>query len=238
MSQLPSLTRQQVREVDRQAIEALGLPGVVLMENAGRHVADIVFDVLENDLHLIPPDAVVWIFCGGGNNGGDGYVIARYLANAGVGVEVFTTKAIDELPPDAATHARVAVGMGLALHDIQQPQLLQAALDDAPSPHVIVDALLGTGFEGGVRPDIAAVIEAINAQRSRGALVVAVDVPSGLDCQTGVPAEPVVAADITVTFIAEKVGFASPQAEPCLGDVEVVDIGIPPGLIGRVLADG
>jgi len=228
-----TLTREQVRQIDRLAIEELGIPGVVLMENAGRNAAEVVLDMIESELQMVAQDAKVAILCGGGNNGGDGYVIARHLSNAGVRVVACAIKPIDDLTGDAAVHARVAERMGL-VKPCAGPELLHGELD-ALGPNIVVDALLGTGFEGQVRDDLAAVIDICNALREAGASVVAVDVPSGLDCDTGEPANATVAADVTVTFVAVKSGFAQPAAEAWVGRVVPVDIGTPPSLIGRVL---
>lgn len=228
-SPLSAMTRQQVRRFDQLAIERLSIPGVVLMENAGRHVAEAVLDVLEHDLQLIPSDARVAVLCGGGNNGGDGYVIARHLHNHGVPVRAYAFKPADALGGDAAVHGRVAANLGLVLPADRPDDLLQHH-DAIARCHVVVDALLGTGFVGEVRPDMAAAIGLCHEACRRGARVVAVDVPSGLDCDTGQPAAVTVQADLTVTFVAAKVGFAVEGAADYLGQVVVVDIGAPPEL--------
>lgn len=229
------LTRDQIREVDRLAIEELGIPGAVLMENAGRHTADAVLDLLEHTEQIVAADARVAIVCGGGNNGGDGFVIARHLHNAQVRqVDTLATKPLNELAGDALIHARVADRMGLVT-PLTDPDAFRRWFDERPNLHVVVDALLGTGFRGRVRDDVAAKIDTINTAKQRGAFVVAVDVPSGFDCETGEAAGPAVLADLTMTFVAEKVGFAAHHAETWLGQVVVVDIGAPPELIRRVL---
>ena len=230
------LTRQQVREVDRLAIEQLGIPGIVLMENAARAAAEVVLAVLGDDLAVEPADAKTTVLCGGGNNGGDGYAIARHLHNAGVLVAVYAAVDPDRLTGDAAVNCRIAARMGLA----QVPVLsAEDAASHAPAwadSHVIVDALLGTGFHGQVRQPLASTIGHCNvvSGRSGGPKVVAVDVPSGLDCDTGQPANATVRADVTVTFVAAKTGFAAVAARPWLGRVIVADIGAPPSLIEQV----
>lgn len=232
---MQTLTRQQVREVDRLAIETLGIPGVVLMENAGREVAFTVLDALEADLQVYAADARVAILCGGGNNGGDGYVVARHLANHGAAVTAYAAVDPASLTGDPAIHAAVAQKMGLVVPMFTEEQLL-AERERFADAHVLVDALLGTGFSGEVRPHLAAVIDAANACKERGALIVAVDVPSGFDCDTGEASANAILADITVTFVAPKRGFAHPQAELYLGRLTVGDIGVPPTLIRQVLA--
>ena len=221
---MEALTREQVREVDRKAIEELGIPGVVLMENAGRHAADIVMDVLENDMHLVAPDARVAVFCGSGNNGGDGYVVARHLHNIGVNVDAIAVKDVNTLTGDAAINCDVATKMGLVVN-------YDNLENKEGKEHVLVDALLGTGFQGDIRDDLVSVINLINQSRQRGAKVVAIDVPSGLDCDTGQPSNATIEADVTVTFVAMKQGFLAETAEKYVGQAIVVDIGAPPELL-------
>jgi len=215
------LSRAEVRAVDRRAIEQFGVPGVVLMENAGRGAAEVL-------LSLSIPGPVA-ICCGKGNNGGDGFVIARHLANRAVPLRVHLFARPADLTGDAA----------LNFHIIQQSQLPitlhESALDEAAllrdlrQTAWVVDALFGTGLAGPVRPPFDRVIGAINAS---GARVLAVDIPSGLDCDTGQPLGPTVQADHTVTFVAPKLGFAQPVAQPWLGRVHVVDIGAPRPALG------
>lgn len=216
------LTRNQVREVDRIAIERLGIPGIVLMENASRHAADAALSYLRDHCGRVASECHVAVCCGGGNNGGDGYAMARLLANAGCHVRIHAAKPIDELTGDAATNAAVCRNMDLPITD---------GFKDLDPVDLIVDALLGTGFHGEVRQPLDRAIRAINAARPP---VLAVDVPSGLDCDTGEPARETVRAALTVTFVAEKVGFAVESAAAYLGRVIVADIGAPPGLISEV----
>lgn len=228
------LSRKQVREVDRLAIQELGLPGVVLMENAGRNAAAVVLEVLGETCKVAPSDAQVAILCGGGNNGGDGYVIARHLANQGVTVTVYTTVEPAKLNGDAATNHVVYTRMGLPVWPVTNLEQLNEHAPAWSKAHVVVDALLGTGFSGTVRPNLASVIERCNALED--SVVVAVDVPSGLDCDTGQPSNATIKAQVTVTFVAEKKGFAASEAPPYTGRVAVVDIGSPPQLVDRVLS--
>ncbi|MEM8874707.1 MAG: NAD(P)H-hydrate epimerase [Planctomycetota bacterium] len=201
------LTRAQVREIDRRAIEELGIPGIVLMENAARAVADVV-----------DHDRVV-IVCGGGNNGGDGYAIARHLHNRDVDVTIVATK--HDLAGDAKINADICRNMDLRTVDDFEPA-------DYPCA---IDALLGTGLAKPPRPDAAEWIRKINQVPTR----IAVDVPSGIDCDTGaVLGGEAVRALTIVTFVAEKVGF--PNATEHLGRVIVGDIGVPPSLVREVVA--
>lgn len=230
------LTRAQVREVDRRAIEELGIPGIVLMENAGINATDVVTGMLE----ARGGDAVA-VVCGGGNNGGDGYVIARHLINAGRRAVVFSAADPAGLSGDAATNHAVCRAMGVPVLRIDDERSLAEHAPKLASADVVVDALLGTGFEAdrGLRPYAAAVVSAINAAGAAepAPLVLAVDVPSGLDCDTGVASDPTVRADATATFVALKRGFSAEPARAVLGEVFVLGIGTPPALARRV-ADG
>ena len=234
----PTLTRQQVREVDRRAIEDLGVPGVVLMENAARHAADTVLDLLEDELHLVAADAQVGVLCGGGNNGGDGYALARHLHNHGVAVTLCAAVPVADLQGDARTNADICVRLGLPVVNVADDAAAAQAALQWPRMHVLVDALLGTGFRGQVRPPVADLIAHCNAVRARhGVRVVAVDVPSGLDCDTGEAASLAIEADLTVTFVAMKAGFAHAAAELYVGRVIVADIGVPTLWALRVASD-
>lgn len=217
-----SLSRDEVRTVDRKAIERYGLPGIVLMENAGQGAAALL---LEREA-----SGPVLICCGKGNNGGDGFVIARHLDAAGCEVRLLLVCPVEELSGDASTNAEVARRSGLSMHVLPEPVEPQWLDDRFRGADWIVDALLGTGTRGGIRPPYDAVIEAINRTP---ASVLAVDLPSGLDCDTGRPLGPCVRADITVTFVAEKKGFGSETASEFTGQVHVVGIGAP----GRLLRE-
>jgi NAD(P)H-hydrate epimerase len=216
-----ALSREQVRRVDRLAIEQLGLPGVVLMENAGRAVAAETLKLLARE----PASASAAILCGGGNNGGDGYVIARHLHNAGMKVLVCHAAEAAKRGGDAAVFRGVVEKMRLPGLDILDAAQLSAAEEELRKADVIVDALLGTGFHGEMHPHLASIVRLCNAL---GKKIVAVDVPSGLDCDTGQAADPTIRADLTVTFVAWKKGFLTLEAQPYLGRVVVASIGTPP----------
>jgi len=248
---MPTVTREQARRIDKLAMQDLGIPGVVLMENAGLNaLAAIDRFMAEQGKEL--RRAV--IFCGGGNNGGDGYVIARHLHNRGTSVQIIAHKPTDQLTGDAAIHATICRNMNL---DIQPAPKIPSTLSTpdpnsssissflnfqlssfSPAPSIIIDALLGTGFRGQLRPDMLALIQAINATKSKphAPKIVALDLPSGLDCDTGHPAQATIRADLTVTFVAAKQGFTNPAAQPYLGQVVVADIGTPPDILDRVTA--
>lgn len=211
-------SRAEVRAFDKHAIETLGIPGPVLMENAGRGAALV--------LQSLGIQGRVVICCGKGNNGGDGLVMARHLANWIYEVVPIVFATVDELTPDAALEFNIVEKMGLA-PKIWSPSSfddtkLSATFADADW---IVDALFGTGLTGSVRPPLDRVIDVINRSGKR---VLSVDIPSGLDCDTGEPLGPAIRAEHTVTFVAQKLGFKNPASSVFTGHVHVVDIGITP----------
>ncbi|MCX5658241.1 MAG: NAD(P)H-hydrate epimerase [Planctomycetota bacterium] len=242
------LTVAQVRRIDQLAAEAYGIPGETLMENAGRCVLAVIHDFL----HASPsqPSRPVVIICGGGNNGGDGYVIARHLLieakarkdcsdeGGGHPVVVLALKDPREITGDAGTHARAARDLGLDIRLIETPAQFEAERVILPLARMIVDAMLGTGFRAPLRPVVAQAIAACNQlRRAKGIPIIAVDLPSGLDADTGEATDGAIEADLTVTFVAPKIGFANPKAAGYLGKVVVGDIGVPPELVARVRAE-
>jgi len=244
-----AISRSAVRAIDQQAIDVFGMADVVLMENAGAGAARHIITLGHHHAQQkgLSRSLRVVVLCGGGNNGGDGFVIARHLHNAGMRVEAIALRALDRLPADAGVNALIASRMGLVTHvDLEALEASEAQTSAAlgiarvkaqlAKADLIVDCLLGTGFEGEVRPPMDAVILACNEARRQGAMVVAIDVPSGLDCQTGAAAAATVVADLTVTFVAVKQGFCCATAQPYLGRVEVVDIGVPRELVERAMA--
>lgn len=221
------LTREQVRRIDKLAMEEYGLHGIVLMENAGRNAAQII------DAEY-GPDGRAFVVCGTGNNGGDGFVIARHLHNRGWAVRVLLAGDEARLSADCAANYRVARAMGLSLTVAADAATQAAALATIAADEVIVDALLGTGFAGEVRSPLAELIAGLGRMQRRG--LVAVDVPSGLDCETGAPAAATVRADLTITFVAVKRGFLQEVARPYVGQLVTADIGVPHELVEQVAA--
>lgn len=220
-------TREEIRALDAIAIEKYGIPGIVLMENAA------IKTFLEIQ-RLLPAGNVVGVVCGRGNNGGDGYAIARHLYNAGIPIKVFGLNVRQYLTPgtpspdDAAKNLQILVGMGVPVREVGTDIPLDGLAAELSKCHLLVDALLGTGLMGPVRPPISNVIDAINATNKP---VVAVDIPSGLDCDTGETPGACVKAVKTVTFAAPKVGFFTENARKMLGELVVVDISIPRTLL-------
>lgn len=217
------LSCRQIRELDRLAIEHVGVPGIVLMENAARSVAEFVYSLLPD-----PACARVLLLCGPGNNGGDGLAAARHLHNAGVAVTVALAAPPERCRGDAAINLAIYQRLGGMLLDATLPGGMERVREEAADAELIVDGLLGTGSQGALHGTMAELIEISNAApRARR---VAIDIPSGLDADSGEVQQPCFRADATVTFVAEKVGFRTPAARGVLGRVLVVGIGVPRGL--------
>jgi NAD(P)H-hydrate epimerase len=218
-----ALTRDQLRDVDRQAIADYGLPGVVLMENAGRGTAELLVQL---------GIAGRTVICAGkGNNGGDGFVIARHLELRDCATTVLLFCQPSDLIGDAAIHYGV-------LEAAKQPLVVMGTSPDLAeldrqlaAADWIVDALLGTGTQGTIREPYLTAIDAINRA---GKKVLAVDLPSGMDCDTGRPLGTCLRADHTATFVARKVGFDAPGVARLTGQVHVIDIGVPKRLLEDV----
>jgi len=223
------LTRAQCRVVDRYAINELGIPGVVLMENAGRNATDLIERWLRARRKGTNRGRRVAVICGRGNNGGDGFVITRHLVHRGYGVSVDLFGDPSSLAGDAAVNYAIVAQMGVSIRPLDRGRPLAGAARRWRRCDVLVDALLGTGFAGEVREPLASVVRRINALD--GPLVVAVDVPSGLDADTGEPGGVAVRAHRTVTFLAAKVGYRKKAAKSYVGRLAVVDIGAPTRLI-------
>jgi NAD(P)H-hydrate epimerase len=212
------LNRAESRDVDRRAIEELKVPGIVLMENAGRGAAEVLLS-RESTIRT------ALILCGKGNNGGDGFVIARHLAIRGVLVQIALLAPPAEFAGDARTNYEIVERMQLPLNVVTDVANVKAQLDLlANGIDWIVDAMLGTGATGQPREPYRTAIAWANEQPARK---LAVDLPSGLDCNTGQPAATTLRADITCTFHAPKIGFLEPGAAEFLGELHVISIGIP-----------
>jgi NAD(P)H-hydrate epimerase len=217
-----TLTSDQVRELDARAWREYGLPGLVLMENAGAGCAQRL-----QQLGLAGPIVIV---CGSGNNGGDGLVIARHLDNSGHAVRVVLLGDPARLSPDAAVQWRVVTAAGLDAQVVTAEQAAsarywQAALSDCST---IIDAILGIGSQGELRPPLPAVLTLLN---NSPALRIAIDLPTGLNADTGIPGSITFRAARTLTLVAPKAGFHNPLAAAFLGTVDVIPIGIPRRLL-------
>jgi len=214
------LTRAQVREVDRRAIDELHIPGIVLMENAACSASDAAREMLRGDCI-----GQILILCGGGNNGGDGLAVARHLHNCGASVQIALTIDPSHYKGDALLNWRIAEAIKLPI------VAATADLIEHTDALLIIDAIFGTGLTQAPRPPFDQIAAAVNHS---GRPILAIDIPSGLDCDTGIPPGACIRATRTITFVAEKVGFAHPEARIYTGDILVGDIGVPPELVEEI----
>ena len=218
-----TLDRSRIRQLDRRAMEDYGISGLVLMENAGRGVTDKLCD-----LGISGP---VVICCGKGNNGGDGFVIARHLDLRGYAVRVLVWAERGELAGDAAANFQIIERTDLPIECFAAEHDAARLEEQLAGAAWIVDALLGTGARGEPRAPLDAVIDRLNT----AAPILAVDLPSGLDCDTGQAARHAIRAAHTCTFVAPKPGFFQSGAEQYTGQVHVLDIGAPRKLLEEML---
>ena len=214
------MTRDEVRAVDAWAINTLGIPGVVLMENAGRSCAELIEDKLKD-----MAGSKVCIFCGTGNNGGDGYVIARHLINHGIKVTVVVCGDRTKIKGDAKINLDILERMGRPVELLDPPgRDITGEIEHlSAGAGIIVDSLFGTGLRGQLSDEYRRLIKSINASNIP---VMAVDIPSGLDCDSGEPLGAAIRAAWTVTFVAVKRGFVSASAAQYTGEIFVASIGI------------
>ncbi len=217
------MSRDQVRAFDSWAINTLRIPGVVLMENAGRSCAELIKDKLTG---VASPK--VCIFCGTGNNGGDGYVIARHLSNGGFRVGVIIVGNRNKIKGDAKINLDILERMGQPIErlNLKEGNIPERITAFAAGACLLVDSLFGTGLRGQLKREYKQLIESINAQNCP---ILAVDIPSGLDCDTGRPLGAAVKTTYTVTFVAVKTGFiAANTADQYTGEIFVASIGVEP----------
>lgn len=220
-----ALTRQEMRELDRTTIEEYKIPGIILMENAGRNVAEEVLKMIHG-----PRLIKVVILCGKGSNGGDGFVVARHLHNRHIPVDVFLVARISDIlkDGDAGTNLQILLHMKIPVREVPDTTGVTSALKELDSYDIIVDALFGTGLSGEVREPFKTLIEGINNLNKP---IVSVDIPSGLDCNNGNILGAAMKATKTVTFAASKRGFYLGDGPAHTGEVIVTDISIPKELL-------
>ena len=216
------VTAAQMRAIDRETIDHHGIPGPTLMENAGRGIAELML----SDLIDSPESTQVAVFCGKGNNGGDGFVIARYLHEAGVKVRTFFIGLADKLSENAQLNLNRAHEAEVRITELNSLDQLPVDLE----ADFVVDAIFGTGFSGTPEGLAAGLIEYINFQDG---LVVAVDLPSGLNADTGYAEGAVVTAGCTYTLGLPKIGLYISPGREIAGEVRVVDIGLPENAIAQ-----
>lgn len=222
---IPVLTADQMREADRITIEEIGLPGPVLMENAGTAVAEAIRE-------RYPDARDIVVLCGKGNNGGDGFVVTRKLRE--YGAQAFLLGRREDVKGDSLVHLQACERSGGRVREVKDGDEWAVAVGDVASADLLVDALLGTGLRAGASGPAAAGIAALQRAAEAGIPVVAVDLPSGLGSDTGVVEGPAVEADLTVTFAAPKWGHVLAPASERVGDLALADIGIPVEVLARV----
>lgn len=219
------VTAQQMKKLDRIAIKEYGIPGVVLMENAGIQAVTLGLEMLSDGTKAV-------IFCGKGNNGGDGFVIARHFLNKGLDIEVYLTAGLDIIKGDALINLNILLKMGQTIEDISdivdQQELKHKVADTCLQADLIVDALLGTGISGQITQPYQTIIEIINNSQKP---ILAIDTPSGLDVNTGHILGVCVKARRTVTFGLAKKGFYLNEGPQYCGELVIADISLPRNII-------
>jgi len=213
---MTALNRQQSRDVDRLATENLGISGLTLMENAGRACTDAIA------AHQF---SSVMLLCGKGNNAGDGFVIARHLLTREIPAIIIQLVNPESLSGDALTNYEILTKLPTTILFVDETNIV-SALDElaTDSNMAIIDCMMGTGGQGAPRPPFRQAIEWANRQP---AFRIAIDIPSGLDCDTGQAGTPTFQAQQTLTMVATKIGFSLEAARQFTGNVSVIDIGIP-----------
>jgi ADP-dependent NAD(P)H-hydrate dehydratase / NAD(P)H-hydrate epimerase len=215
------VTAELMRNLDRRTIEDVGLPSLVLMENAGRST----YQILRREFPHLPGPIIV--LAGRGNNGGDGFVVARYLAHAGFAVTVLLLASRDQVQGDALVNLKILDEIGVEVEEVLGEDQLSSVTHRLSRAALVVDALLGTGLNSPVRGLLAQVIARVNQVRPP---VLAVDIPSGLSADTGEPLGAAVEAEVTVTYGYPKIGQILPPGRDFVGRLWQVDISIPPNL--------
>ncbi len=221
----PVLSRVQMRAYDKYAVETCNVPGVVLMENAGRGAADVIAKIAKST------EARIVVVCGAGNNGGDGFAVARHLLSRGFGVHCFLTARSEKVTGDARINHDAYIDLGGEYTELPEGSDLGPLENELSQATMAVDALFGTGLARPIEGHLKDVIEVIN---QLGAHRVSLDIPSGLDADSGTPLGTAVHAHDTVTFGALKMGLLTPEGARLSGRVHVVDLGVPPIVLAQV----
>src|SRR5438445_175689 len=220
------LNSAQMREADRRTIDEIGIPSLVLMENAGRQ-AVAAMEATFNDL----TERQVGVLCGRGNNGGDGFVVARTLVQRGVDVAVFLIGQVSEVRGDARVNLEILGRLGVTVVEVSDSQAWELHFSEVSDCNLIVDAIFGTGLNAPVSGFIESVVTDVNAS---GIPVVAIDLPSGLSADSSETIGPSIDAGLTVTLAAPKLPLVLPPAENHAGDIVIADIGIPADVLDGV----
>ena len=216
-------TAEQMQELDRKAIETYRIPGIVLMENAGRGATEVISNAFP-DL----PNMKIAIVAGKGNNGGDGFVIARCLMNRGMSVKIYLLADPKVLRGDAEINFQIFQRMKGEVIPVPSSKDYQKVKKELEKFDLLIDAIFGTGLDAEVRGYYREVIDHINTLQKP---IIAIDIPSGLDANTGKPLGTAIRASLTVTFALPKVGHLTPPGPDYVGEVKLVDIGYPRKLV-------
>src|SRR4051812_29329999 len=222
-AQMRVLNAAQMRDADRQSIEEIGIPSMVLMENAGRQVV-AALEAAYDDLQ----ERHVAILCGRGNNGGDGFVVARTLYQRETAVSVFVIGDVASIKGDARLNVEILGRLGITVVEVADEQAWELHFSEISKCDLIVDAIFGTGL----KEPLAGMLETVAADiNSSGIPVTAIDLPSGLSADRAEPIGDSIRAHITVTLAAPKLSLVLPPGEARAGNIVVADIGIPPEII-------
>lgn len=227
---MKSVTSAKMRELDRRMISEFNVPGEMLMERAGAGVADIVLCMGRMSGYAKPS---VHLFAGRGNNGGDAFVAARCLKEMDSDVEVWLAGSVDEVSGDSLKHLTKMKSAGVVLRELPTIEDWEELSVPYHGMDIVVDGILGTGITGPARGPAAGAIKYINMLSERS-LVVSIDVPSGLNSDTGIAEGGAVKADITATMGLPKTGLMEPSALDYVGTLEVIDLGLPNELVGSL----
>jgi len=220
------LNTEQMREADRRTIDEIGIPSIVLMENAGRQAVaamEAAFDDLMSKR--------VGVICGRGNNGGDGFVVARTLLQRGVDTRVFLLGSVAEVRGDARTNLEILGRIGVTVVEIASAQEWELHSSELAHCDLMVDAVLGTGFRGPLSGFLETVIADVNGL---GVPIVSIDLPTGISADSGELQGPAIEATMTVTLAAPKIPLVFPPADSHAGDLVIADIGIPLPLLDEL----
>jgi ADP-dependent NAD(P)H-hydrate dehydratase / NAD(P)H-hydrate epimerase len=218
--------QKEMQKMDQYTIEKLGLPGVVLMENAGARVVEEILKSTTNS------NSKVMILVGGGNNGGDGFVIARRLFDLGFQPQLWLLADPERIKGDAKQHLDVYLNRGLPLIQLQKINI-NILQDELSNADIIIDAILGTGVNGPVREPLKDVISLINTYAGKK-MILSVDIPSGVSSDTGKVEGEAIKASKTITFVFPKKGFFLNQGPQHIGEWKAVDISVPPSIVEKL----
>lgn len=222
----------EISEIDRMACEICGISGLWLMENAGTAVADFAESLIKK--RLLDKNKEILLLAGGGNNGGDALVVARLLAERGYKTATALLCSPEKYKGDAAANWQRLTESGLPYFTVADEKGLAELAERAEAASLIIDGIFGTGFHGSARGVIGQAIEAVNGS---GSLLLAIDVPSGVNATDGMVQGPAVRADYTVTFGWAKYGARIYPARDFVGEMTVADIGLPVGLLEKIASN-